>query len=233
MRNARMRGGFGGDGYQSYGDEYAGRGSAGRRLSPQRYGASTITGERARPGDDSSEDERRMQDRERTWSSRERAARPQQLRRRARATPASATTPPPAAARSAAASTRPRPAQLPALRRPHPRGHQRALTDDPVIDASEIEVTVPGPGGDPHRHRPRPQRAAPGRGSRRVRRGRRPMCRTTCASASTRAHATGTEVGDAGAATGNPGDRRRREPASGRSSPPAADELTRMSAASS
>ncbi|WP_244610352.1 CBS domain-containing protein [Microvirga pakistanensis] len=67
-RNARMQGGFGGDGYQSYGDEYAGPGSAGRGYRPKRYGASTITGERARPGDDSSEDDRRMQDRERTWS---------------------------------------------------------------------------------------------------------------------------------------------------------------------
>jgi len=68
MRDARMRGGFGGEGYQSYGDEYAGRGSAGRGYHPKHYGASTITGERARPGDDSSEDDRRMQDRERTWS---------------------------------------------------------------------------------------------------------------------------------------------------------------------
>lgn len=67
-RNARMPGGFGGDGYQSYGDEYAGRGSAGRGYHPKRYGASTITGERARPGDDSSEGDRLMQDRERTWS---------------------------------------------------------------------------------------------------------------------------------------------------------------------
>jgi len=68
MRDARMRGGFGGEGYQSYGDEYAGRGSAGRGYHPKRYGASTITGERARPGDDSSEQDRLMQDRERTWS---------------------------------------------------------------------------------------------------------------------------------------------------------------------
>ncbi|MGO4389198.1 CBS domain-containing protein [Microvirga sp. 2YAF29] len=68
MRNARMRGGFGGDGYQNSGDEYAGRGSAGRGYQPPRFGASTITGERARPGDDSSESDRLMQDRERTWS---------------------------------------------------------------------------------------------------------------------------------------------------------------------
>src|SRR5918994_1709426 len=67
-RDARMRGGLGGDGYQSYGDEYAGPGSAGRGFRPKRYGASTITGERARPGDDSSESDRLMQDRERTWS---------------------------------------------------------------------------------------------------------------------------------------------------------------------
>ncbi len=68
MRDARMRGGFGGDGYQNSGDEYAGRGSAGRGYQPPRFGASTITGERARPGDDSSERDRLMQDRERTWS---------------------------------------------------------------------------------------------------------------------------------------------------------------------
>lgn len=68
MRDARMRGGFGGEGYQSYGGEYAGRGSAGRGFRPPRYGASTITGERARPGDDSSEADRLMQDRERTWT---------------------------------------------------------------------------------------------------------------------------------------------------------------------
>lgn len=67
-RNARMRGGFGGEGYQSYGDEYAGPGSAGHGFRPKRYGASTITGAHTRAGDDSSEDDRRMQDRERTWS---------------------------------------------------------------------------------------------------------------------------------------------------------------------
>lgn len=63
MRDARMRGGFGGEGYQSYGDPYAGRSH-----QPRRYGVSTITGERARAGDDSNENDRRMQDRERTWS---------------------------------------------------------------------------------------------------------------------------------------------------------------------
>ncbi|WP_244470291.1 CBS domain-containing protein [Microvirga vignae] len=68
MRDARMRGGFGGEGYQSYGDPYAGRGSAGRGYQPRHYGVSTVTGERARPGDDSSENDRLMQDRERTWS---------------------------------------------------------------------------------------------------------------------------------------------------------------------
>jgi CBS domain-containing protein len=67
-RNARMRGGFGGEGYQSYGDPYAGRDSAGRGYRPRHYGVSTVTGERARPGDDSSEADRLMQDRERTWS---------------------------------------------------------------------------------------------------------------------------------------------------------------------
>lgn len=68
MRDARMRGGFGGEGYRNYGDEYAGRGSAGHGYQPRRYGVSTVTGEWARPGDDSSENEHLMQDRERTWS---------------------------------------------------------------------------------------------------------------------------------------------------------------------
>ncbi|WP_230532451.1 CBS domain-containing protein [Microvirga roseola] len=69
-RNARMRGGFGGEGYQSYGDEFSRTSAApgGGGYFPRRYGTSTITGERARPGDDSSEADRRMQDRERTWS---------------------------------------------------------------------------------------------------------------------------------------------------------------------
>ncbi|WP_445503163.1 CBS domain-containing protein [Microvirga sp. G4-2] len=67
-RNAPMRGGFGGEGYQSYGDPYAERDSSGRGYRPRHYGVSTVTGESARPGDDSSEGDRLMQDRERTWS---------------------------------------------------------------------------------------------------------------------------------------------------------------------
>jgi hypothetical protein len=65
-----MRGGFGGEGYQNYGEDYGrydtGRGGGGYR--PRQFGTSTTTGHWEHPGDDSSEAERRMQDRERTWS---------------------------------------------------------------------------------------------------------------------------------------------------------------------
>lgn len=69
-RNPRMRGGFGGEGYQNYGEDYGrydtGRGGGGYR--PRQFGTATATGRWEHPGDDSSASERRMQDRERAWS---------------------------------------------------------------------------------------------------------------------------------------------------------------------
>jgi CBS domain-containing protein len=70
VRNAQMRGGFGGEGYRNYGEDYAGHstGEFGGGYRPRRYGAATITGDRARAGYDSTEDDRRMQGIERTYS---------------------------------------------------------------------------------------------------------------------------------------------------------------------
>ncbi len=204
-RNARMRGGFGGDGYQNYGDEYAGRGSAGRGYHPKRYGASTITGERARPGDDSSEDDRRMQDRERTWSL--------VNERRDHSNYGSG----PGNTRFGNDAT----ASDGEVRRGEhsgrgPRNYQRSddriredvnerLTDDPMIDASEIEVTVQnrevtlsGTVRDRNERRRAEDLAESISGVNHVQNNLRVGQQQT-------GHATGTEAGDSSAATGNPG----------------------------
>jgi osmotically-inducible protein OsmY/CBS domain-containing protein len=141
-RNARMRGGYGGEGYQSYGDEFAGRGSAGRGYHPKRYGVSTVTGERARAGDDSSDIEHLMQDRERAWSL--------VTERRDHSNYGSG----PGNTRFGNDAT----ASYGEVRRGEhrgrgPRNYQRSddrvredvnerLADDPMVDASEIDVTV-------------------------------------------------------------------------------------------
>jgi CBS domain-containing protein len=204
-RNARMRGGFGGDGYQSYGDEYAGRGSAGRGYHPKRYGASTITGERARPGDDSSEEDRRMQDRERTWSL--------VNERRDHSNYGMG----PGNTRFGNDAT----ASRGEVRRGEhqgrgPKSYQRSderiredinerLTDDAMIDASEIEVqvqnrevTLTGTVRDRNERRRAEDVAESVSGVTHVQNNLRVGQRQGT-------HATGTEAGDAGAATGNPG----------------------------
>jgi hypothetical protein len=204
-RNARMRGGFGGDGYQSYGDEYAGRGSAGRGYHPKRYGASTITGERARPGDDSNENDRRMQDRERTWSL--------VNERRDHSNYGMG----PGNTRFGNDAT----ASRGEVRRSEhqgrgPKGYQRSddriredinerLTDDAMIDASEIdvqvqnrEVTLTGTVRDRNEKRRAEDVAESVSGVSHVQNNLR-------VGQSQGTHATGTEAGDAGAATGNPG----------------------------
>jgi CBS domain-containing protein len=204
-RDARMRGGFGGDGYQSYGDEYAGRGSAGRGYRPKRYGASTITGERARPGDDSSEDDRRMQDRERTWSLIN--------ERRDHSNYGMG----PGNNRFGNDAT----ASRGEVRRGEhqgrgPRNYQRSddriredinerLTDDAMIDASEIEVqvqnrevTLTGTVRDRNERRRAEDLAESVSGVTHVQNNLRVGQRQGT-------HATGTEAGDAGASTGNPG----------------------------
>jgi len=204
-RNARMRGGFGGDGYQSYGDEYAGRGSAGRGYHPKRFGASTITGERARPGDDSNENDRRMQDRERTWSL--------VNERRDHSNYGMG----PGNTRFGNDATD----SYGEVRRGEhqgrgPKGYQRSderiredinerLTDDPMIDASEIEVqvqnrevTLTGTVRDRNERRRAEDLAESISGVSHVQNNLRVGQRQGT-------HATGTEAGDAGAATGNPG----------------------------
>ena len=204
-RDARMRGGFGGDGYQSSGDEYAGPGSAGRGFRPKRYGASTITGERARPGDDSSETDRLMQDRERTWSL--------VNERHDRSNYGSG----PGNTRFGNDAT----ASRGEVRRGEhqgrgPRGYQRSddriredinerLTDDAMIDASEIEVavqnrevTLTGSVRDRTEKRRAEDIAEAVSGVGHVQNNLR-------IGQTQGSHATGTEAGDAGAATGNPG----------------------------
>ena len=68
-RNARMRGGYGGEGYQGYGDDVA-RPRHGRSggYHPRRFGVATATGYFERPGYDSDWEDRRMQELERAWS---------------------------------------------------------------------------------------------------------------------------------------------------------------------
>jgi CBS domain-containing protein len=204
-RDSRMRGGFGGDGYQSYGDEFAGRGSAGRGYHPPRYGASTITGERARPGDDSSPEDRRMQDRERTWSL--------VNERRDHSNYGMG----PGNTRFGNDAT----ASRGEVRRGEhqgrgPKGYQRSderirediserLTDDAMLDASEIEVqvqnrevTLTGTVRDRNERRRAEDLAESVSGVSHVQNNLRVGQRQGT-------HATGTEAGDAGAATGNPG----------------------------
>ena len=204
-RDARMRGGFGGDGYQSSGDEYAGPGSAGRGFRPRHYGASTITGERARPGDDSSEADRRMQDRERTYTL--------VNERRDHSNYGMG----PGNNRFGNDAT----ASRGEVRRGEhqgrgPKGYQRSddrirediserLTDDAMIDASEIEVQVQGREviltgtvRDRNEKRRAEDLAESVSGVNHVQNNLR-------IGQQQGSHPTGTEAGDAGAATGNPG----------------------------
>jgi hypothetical protein len=204
-RDARMRGGYGGEGYRSYGDEFAGRGSAGRGYRPQRYGASTITGGRARPGDDSSEEDRRMQNRERTWSL--------VNERRDHSNYGSG----PGNTRFGNDAT----ASHGEVRRGGhsgrgPRNYQRSddriredvserLSDDPMIDASEIEVivlnrevTLSGTVRDRNERRRAEDLAESVSGVGHVQNNLRVGQHQP-------GQATGTEAGDSGAATGNPG----------------------------
>lgn len=204
-RDQRMRGGFGGEGYQSYGDEYAGRGSAGRGFRPPRYGVSTITGERARAGDDSSESDRLMQDRERTWSL--------VNERRDRSNYGIG----PGNTRFSNDAT----ASRGEVRREDhrgrgPRNYQRSderiredvnerLGDDPMVDASEIEVsvqnrevTLTGTVRDRREKRRAEDIAESIPGVAHVQNNLR-------VGQHQQGHATGTEAADAAAASGNPG----------------------------
>jgi CBS domain-containing protein len=69
MRNPSMRGGYGGDGYNSYGEEY-GRHTAGSGggLPQRRAEGSDLLGRQRQPGDDSSPGDHRSQNIERAYS---------------------------------------------------------------------------------------------------------------------------------------------------------------------
>jgi CBS domain-containing protein len=206
-RNAQMRGGSGGEGYQSYGEDYAGHstGEFGGGYRPRRYGASDATGFRERPGDDSSPEDRRMQRLERTYSLvNERrdhdnyGVGPGNTRFGNDAT-----------------------GSFGEVRRGEhagrgPKGYQRSderiredvnerLTDDPMIDASEInvtvqnrEVTLTGTVRDRNERRRAEDLAESIPGVTHVQNNLR-------AGQHQQGHRTGMEVGDSGAATGNPG----------------------------
>jgi CBS domain-containing protein len=206
-RNQQMRGGFGGEGYQNYGEDYAGHstGASGGGYRPRRYGTATITGDRARPGYDSSEDDRRMQGVERTYSLvNERHDRdnygvgPGNTRFGNDAT-----------------------ASRGEVRRGEhagrgPRGYGRSddriredinerLTDDAMIDASEIEVevrdgeaTLTGTVRVRSEKRRAEDIAESVRGVKHVQNNLR-------VGQHREGHPSGTEIGDSGVATGNPG----------------------------
>ncbi|MBF9233375.1 CBS domain-containing protein [Microvirga alba] len=135
---ARMRGGFRGEGYQSSGDEYADP----RAHRPRRFGAASATGYYEHPGDDSSPEERRLQNLERTWS----LVHEKHDHRNYGSGPGNTLFESEAA--TGRREVRPGP-----HRGKGPRGYQRSderiredvserLTEDPRIDASEIEVVV-------------------------------------------------------------------------------------------
>lgn len=205
--NAQMRGGFGGDGYQSYGEDYAGHstGEFGGGYMPRRFGASDATGYRDRPGDDSSPDDRRMQRLERTYSLvNERRDRdnygvgPGNTRFGNDATGSYGEV---RRGEHAGRGT---------------KGNQRSddriredvnerLTDDPMIDASEIEVTVQarevtltGSVRDRNERRRVEDLAESIPGVTHVQNNLRVGQRQP-------GHPSGSELGDSGVATGNPG----------------------------
>ncbi|WP_439651678.1 CBS domain-containing protein [Microvirga puerhi] len=206
-RNPKMHGGFGGEGYRNYGEEYgaydAGRGGGGYR--PRRFGTATATGWWEHPGDDSRDDERLMQDRERTWSL--------VTERRDHSNYGSG----PGNTRFENDAT----ASRGEVRRGEhrgkgPRNYQRSddrirediherLTDDARLDASEIEVivsnrevTLNGTVRDRNEKRRAEDLAESVSGAAHVQNNLRIGQHQP-------GHATGTEVGDSGVATGNPG----------------------------
>jgi CBS domain-containing protein len=206
-RNPQMRGGFGGDGYRNYGEDYgrhtSGPGGGG---FPQRRGAaSDLLGRTRQPGDDSGPDDRRAQNIERAYS----------LTNEARDHRNYGVGPGNTRFGNDATGSRGE-----VRRGEHggrgPRSYQRSderiredvnerLTDDPVVDAGEIEVAVSG-------------REVTLSGTVRTRAERRraedlaeSVAGVTHVQNNLRVgqhqegHRTGTEVGDSGAATGNPG----------------------------
>ncbi|QFU18113.1 BON domain-containing protein [Microvirga thermotolerans] len=202
-----MRGGFGGEGYRNYGEGYGafdpGLGGGGYR--PRRFGTSTATGHWEHPGDDSSPEDRRAQDRERTWS----LVNERRDHRNYGSGPGNTLFENDATA-SAGEVRRGE------HRGKGPRGYRRSderiredvserLMDDALVDASEIEVSV----------RDREVTLSGTVRDRREKRRAEDLAESVSGVAHVQnnlrvgqhqpGHASGTEVGDSGVATGNPG----------------------------
>jgi osmotically-inducible protein OsmY/CBS domain-containing protein len=201
-RNAVMRGGFGGEGYGSYGEDYRRRdeGFYGGGFPNRRFGRARLTGEWEQPGDDSRPEESRAQHVERAYS----LAYGKPDRSNYGVGPGNT--------RFGNDAT----ASRGENRGRGPRNYQRSddrirediadrLTDDALIDASEIEVTVEGrevtlSGSVRDRHE-----------RRRVEDIAESVAGVTHVQNNLRVgqhqpgHPSGTEIGDSGVATGNPG----------------------------
>ncbi len=207
MRNAQMPGGFGGDGYNHYGEDYRGHtsGPGGGGYPNRQFGSSDLLGRRMRPGDDSSPEDRRSQNIERAYSL---VNEPRDHRNYGVG---------PGNNRFGNDAT----ASRGEVRRDDhrgrgPKGYQRSddrirddvnehLTDDAMIDASEIDVTVQNRevtltgtvrSRDERRRAEDVAEQVPGvtHVQNNLRVGQHQA-----------GHASGMEVGDSGVASGNPG----------------------------
>jgi hypothetical protein len=202
-----MRGGYGGEGYRSYGEDYAGHSSGrfGGGYRPRRFGAATVTGWSEHPGDDSRPEDRDVQRLERTYSL---VNEPRSHRNYGVG---------PGDTRFSSDAT----ASFGEVRRGEHRGRgprsylrsddriredvNERLTDDPLLDASEIEVavrnrevTLTGSVRDRYEKRRAEDMAESVPGVTHVQ-------NDLHVGQHQPGHPTGTEIGDSGAATGNPG----------------------------
>jgi CBS domain-containing protein len=207
MRNPQMRGGYGGEGYSEYGEDYRRHttGPGGGGYPSRRARGSDLLGRRDRPGDDSTPSEHRAQNIERAYTL---VNEPHDHRNYGSG---------PGNTRFDNDAT----ASRGEVRREEhrgrgPRNYQRSddlirddvcerLTDDPLIDASEIEVrvqnrevTLSGTVRDRRERRRAEDLAESVPGVTHVQNDLR-------AGQHQPGHSSGTEVGDSGMATGNPG----------------------------
>jgi CBS domain-containing protein len=207
MRNAQMRGGFGGEGYNNYGEDYrrltTGRGGGG--YPNRRARGSDLLGRREYPGDDSTPEEHRSQNIERAYS----------LVNEPRDHDNYGVGPGNTRFGNDATGSRGE-VRRDDHRGRGPKGYQRSddriredvnerLTDDVMIDASEIEVAVQNRevtltgtvrNRDEKRRAEDVAESVPGvtHVQNNLRVGQHQA-----------GHPSGTEVGDSGMATGNPG----------------------------
>jgi hypothetical protein len=207
MRNAQMRGGFGGEGYNNYGEDYRGHttGPGGGGLPQRRASGSDLLGRTPQPGDDSSPADHRSQNIERAYTlvnegrdHRNYGVGPGNNRFGNDATGSRGEV------RRGGHSGR------------GPRNYQRSddriredinegLTDDAMLDASEIDVTVQnrevtltGSVRDRNERRRAEDIAEAVQGVTHVQNNLRVGQHQA-------GHRSGMEVGDSGVATGNPG----------------------------